>query len=428
MTVEITNINSCRKNLAGEISAEEFEKELEKVAREYSRTVKVPGFRPGKVPTNIMLRRFEKEICDEASQRIMDRVWGDAIDANNLKPLTQPEITELVNKPGNSMKFTLSFEELPQLEVKDYKGVEIKKDSAEVKDEDLDRAIDGILEQHSQFVPVEGAAKDGHFVLINIDGLVDGETAPFHDEDITLIVGHAQTAAEFSEHLRGAKVDDTLSFDVSYPDDYNSKKLAGKRVAYKVLVKEIKERQSPELNDDFARDIGFDSLEAFRARIREDLTMEVGLNAEMKAREELLDAIIERQPQPPIDVPDCLVTEELGEYTKRFLNNLAYQGFDVKKTAAVFDWKKIYGEQRPNAERQVRRMIFLEAIARQENLEVSEEDVSAELDKMASQSHKSTEVLRAEFEKSNRMDTLKQNLLYDKALDFIYNNANIRVE
>jgi trigger factor len=424
LTVEITQVNSCRKNLAGEIPAEEFEKELEKIAREYSRTVKVPGFRPGKTPINIVRRRFEKDIQDEASQRIMDRVWQDAIDANNLKPLTRPEIKDFENKPGNPMKFTFTFEELPQLEVTDYKGLDVKQASAEVKEEDVNNRIGEVREQFEQFVPVESDAKDGHYLLVDIDGLTEGESAPFHDEDVTLIVGHQQSVAEFSDNLRGAKVNDTLSFEVRYPDDYQSKKIAGKKVAYTVLVKEIKERQLPELNDDFARDVGFESMEALREKVNKDLIEQAGSMAEKKARQELLDAIIERQ---PVEVPECLVIEELGERTRNLVNNLAYQGFDVNKTSGL-DWKKIYDEQRPAAEQAVRRMIFLDAIARQENLGVAEEDISAELDKLAEQTRKPADVWRAELEKNNRMDELKQSLLQNKALDFIYRNANIRVE
>ena len=424
MTAEITQVNSCRKNLAVEISTEELDKELEKIAREYSRTVKIPGFRPGKTPTGIIRRRFEKEIHSEASQRIMDREWSEAVKANDLKPLNQPDIKEFENQPGAPLKFTLTFEELPPLEVKDYKGIEITQAPPEVKDEDVVQAVDRVREQYAQFVPVEGEAKDGHYVLVNVDGLADGENTPIHEEDVTLVIGHPQTTDEFSENLRGAKVDDTLSFDVGYPDDYQNKTLAGKKIAYTVLVKEIKERQLPELNDDFAKDVGFDNIEALRARLREDLVTQAGNVAEKKARESLLDSIVERQ---PIDVPDCLVAGELREYAQRLLNSLAYQGFDASQTSG-FDWKKIYEEQRPHAQQAVRRMIFLDAIARQENIEVAEEDISAELDKLAGQSRKSAATWRAEFEKTNRMDELKQSLLQNKALDFIYRNANIRVE
>ncbi|MDR1726900.1 MAG: trigger factor [Acidobacteriota bacterium] len=424
MTAEITQVNSCRKNLKGEISAEDFTNELEKVAKEYARNAKIPGFRPGKAPTSIVRQRYAKELQDETSQRMMDKVWQDAIDANNLKPLTRPEIKEFDNKPGEPLKFLLTFEELPPLEVKDYKGVEVKQGKAEVTDENVAQSIDRVREQYSQFVPVEGEAKDGFFVLVDVDGQAEGEEAPTHDEDVTLVVGHPQTAKEFSENLRGAKTGDVKTFDIAYPEDYHNKKLAGKKVAYTVTVKDVKERQLPELNDEFAKDIGFDDAEAFKARMREDLVTQAGQIAEKEARETLLDSIIERQ---PIEVPDCLVTEELGEYTRRLVNNLAYQGFDINQTAG-FDWKKIYDEQRPQAQQSVRRQIFLDAIARQENLEVSEEDVDAELERLAANSRKPAAQWRAELEKADRMDDLKQGLLQDKALDFIYRNANIRVE
>jgi trigger factor len=424
LTAEITQVNSCRKNLKGEISAEDFTNELEKVAKEYARNAKIPGFRPGKAPTSIVRQRYAKELQDETSQRMMDKVWQDAIDANNLKPLTRPEIKEFDNKPGEPLKFLLTFEELPPLEVKDYKGVEVKQGKAEVTDENVAQSIDRVREQYSQFVPVEGEAKDGFFVLVDVDGQAEGEEAPTHDEDVTLVVGHPQTAKEFSENLRGAKTGDVKTFDIAYPEDYHNKKLAGKKVAYTVTVKDVKERQLPELNDEFAKDIGFDDAEAFKARMREDLVTQAGQIAEKEARETLLDSIIERQ---PIEVPDCLVTEELGEYTRRLVNNLAYQGFDINQTAG-FDWKKIYDEQRPQAQQSVRRQIFLDAIARQENLEVSEEDVDAELERLAANSRKPAAQWRAELEKADRMDDLKQGLLQDKALDFIYRNANIRVE
>ena len=425
MTAEITQVNSCRKNLRGEISVEDFEKELAKIAKEYSRTIKVPGFRPGKAPISLIRQRYTKEIQDEASQRMMDHVWQEAIDANNLHPLAQPEIKELENKPNEPLKFLLTFEELPALEVKDYKGVEVKQDKAEVADEDVVRSIDQVRERYSQFAPVEGESKDGHLLLLDVDELVEGESTPSRSEGTSLVVGHPQTSKDFSENLRGVKVGETKTFDVTYPDDQNrNRKYAGKKVTYTVHVKEIKERQLPELNDDFAKDTGFDNVEAFRAWIREDLVTYANQTAEKKAREALLDTIIERQ---PIEVPDCLVTEELGEYTRRLIDNLSYQGFDINQTAGL-DWKKIYDEQRPQAQQAVRRQIFLDAIARQENLEVSEEDVAGELEKLAATSRKSAATWRDEFEKAGRMDEFKQSLLQNRALDFIYRNANIRVE
>ena len=227
MTVEITQVNSCRKNLAAEISVEELEKEFEKIAREYSRTVKIPGFRPGKIPTSIIRRRFEKEIYDDTSRRIIDRVWNEAVGANDFKPLNQPEVKAFENKPGSPLKFTLTFEELPQLEVKDYKGIEIKQDSAKVNDEEVAQAMERVREQYAQFVPVEGEAGDGHYLLIDIESLTEGESTPLREEDVTFIIGHLQSIAEFSENLKGAKVDDVRSFEVGYPEDYQSKNIAG---------------------------------------------------------------------------------------------------------------------------------------------------------------------------------------------------------
>ena len=424
MTVEITQVNSCRKDLTGTVPVEEFEREVEIVALEYSRKANIPGFRPGKAPVSVVRRRFEKEIQDEVSQRIIDRTWQEAADANDFAPIEQPRVKVLENEFGNPMKFTLTFEEVPPLEIKEYKGVEVVQEKVEISDEDVSQVIDEIRGRSGQLVPVDGVVEDGHYVTANVDSLSEGKKTPQHQEDVTLIVGHPQSIAEFSENLRGAKVDDTLSFDVCYPDDHGNAAVAGKKVMYTVLVKEIKERQLPDLNDDFAKDAGYESVDALRAGVRADMTGRTGENAEKKAREKLLDSIIERQ---PVDVPDALVAAELGTYAQNLLSDMAYRGLDIEQTAG-FDWKKIYDQRRPFAEQSVRRMLVLNAVADQENIEVSEEDISRELEIVAEQSQKSANTWRAELEKANRMGDLKQRLLWQKTLDFIYLNANIRVE
>jgi len=184
---------------------------------------------------------------------------------------------------------------------------------------------------------VDGSeARDGHYVTINVDGQFDGETKPTHEEDVTLIIGHPQTNAEFSSNLSGARAGEMRTFDVSYPADYHRKRFAGKTVHYTVTVKDIKEKVLAELNDDFAKDVGSDNLEALRIKVRDELVTQAKGNAEKKAREELLDSIVQRQ---TLEVPECLVEDELEAHTRRIVSNLAYQGIDINQTA--IDWKKI---------------------------------------------------------------------------------------
>jgi len=421
LTVEIIEVNSCKRNLAVEVPASEVDQEIDKIAREYARNAKVPGFRPGKIPLSIIRQRYGSSLLQDASQKLIERTWKSALDEHDFHPLAEPIVKEVESKPGQPLKFTVEFEVLPNLEVKEYKGLDATLPSSEIKEEDTDKALENLREQHAEFVPVDGGeACDGQYLTLTVEGQFEGGGKPIREDDVTLILGDPQTNAEFSENLRGARTGETRSFEVGYPEDYHRKQYAGKKVQYTVLVKDIKEKHLAELNDDFAKDIGSESLEVLRSKVRGELVTQAKQNAEKKAREALLDSIVERQ---TIEVPDCLVQEELEAYTRRFASSLAYQGIDVRQTS--IDWKKVLDEERPRAEKSVRHSIFLDAIARQENIEVTEEDMEAELQKLAEGTNKSAAAWRAQLEKEGRIQGFEQHLRRNKALDFIYRNANI---
>ena len=356
MTVEIVEVSSCKRNLAVEVPPQEVDQEVENLAREYARSAKVPGFRPGRVPLNIIRQRYGSDLLKDATQSLIERCWKDALSEHDLHPLAQPVVKEIENKPGSPLKFTVSFEILPKLEVKDYKGVQVTLPSSEVADENVDQAIERLREQHAQFVPTEGEARDGLYVTVTVDGqFEEAGSKPLHEEDVTLVVGHAQTNAEFSNNLQGARIGETRTFEVLYPADYHRKQFAGKKVLYSLIVKDIKEKQLAELNDEFAKDLGSDDLDALRAKVRNELVTQAKQNAEKKAREALLDTIVQRQ---TVEVPECMVENELEAHARRVASNLAYQGIDINQTA--IDWKKVFDEERPRAEQSVRRTIVLD--------------------------------------------------------------------
>jgi trigger factor len=260
-------------------------------------------------------------------------------------------------------------------------------------------------------------------LTLTVDGQFEGESKPMHEDDVTLIVGHPQTNIDFSNNLRGARTGETREFEVSYPEDYHRQGFAGKKVRYSVIVKDIKEKQLAELNDDFAKDIGSDSIETLRAKVRDELVTQAKQTAEKKAREALLDSIVERQ---AVEVPECLVQDELESHVRRMASRLAYQGVDLNQ--ASIDWKKMFDEERPHAEKAVRYSMFLDAIARQEGIQVTDEEMDSEFQKLAEGTNKSAAAWRAQFEKEDRIPSFEQHLRQNKALDFIYRNANISVE
>jgi trigger factor len=421
LSLEIVDISGCKKNLVAEVPIQQVEEELGQLARKYAQKAKVPGFRPGKVPLSVVKQRYSAELRSDVTQEIISRTWKQAVAERGLEPLSEPVVEKVEADPGLPLKFVVSFEIAPKIEVTDYKGVAATLAPAAVKDEDVAAALEHFREEHAQFIPVEeGVVREGHFVTATLDGEFEGGEKPIHEEDVTLSVGAPQTNREFSENLQGARIDEERSFNVAYPEDYRQKRLAGKRVHYRVKVKDIKEKQLPELNDDFARDIGAAGLEELRGKIRDEMVTKAKQTAEEKARETILDQIVRRL---SFDVPETLVREELEDNARRIAANLARQGIDVSKTS--IDWKKIFDEERPFAEKAVRRRLVLEAIARQEQLAVTDQEVDAEFEKLSGSGGKSAAAIKAQFEKDQRLQTFRLYLLQNKALDFIYRSATI---
>ncbi len=421
MSQEIVDISSCKKNLVAEVPVEQVEEELSELARKYARQAKVPGFRPGKVPLSIVKQRFGNELRDDLAHEIIRRTWKKALEDSSLQPLAEPVVEKLESEAGKPLKFVLAFEVLPKIEVTDYLGAKATLSPAVVSDAEVDTALAKLREEHAQYVPVENAVvRDGHFVSVTLDGEFEGGGKPIHEEDATLNVGAPHTNRTFSENLQGAAVGEERSFDVQYPEDYRQKKLAGKTVHYRVKIKDIKEKQVAELNDDFARDLGAASVAELRSKIQDEMVTKAKQTAEEKAREEVLDQIVRRL---SFDVPEILIREELEDNARRIAANLARQGIDVSKTS--IDWKKIFDEERPFADKAVRRRMVLEAIARQEKFEVTEQELDAEFEKIGTHTGKSSAAVRAQFEKDQRLQSFRMYLLQNKALDFIYRSATI---
>jgi trigger factor len=421
LSLEIVSISGCKRNLVAEIPAEKVEQEIDVLARKYAQKAKVPGFRPGKVPLNVVKQRYSTELRSDATQDIVQRSWKEAIQEHHLEPISEPVLEDLKEEAGAPLRFTLAFEVLPALEIKDYKGVSVNLESSKVEDADVDKALEALREQQAQYVPVEeGEACDGHMVTLTIDGVFEDGGKPIHEDDVTCSIGSPETNETFTQNLRGAKVGETRAFDVSYPPDYHRKKFAGKVIHYRATIKDMKEKHLSDLSDEFAKDLGSNNLQELRDKIRDELVTKAERTAEKKAREALMDEVVQRN---SFDVPNCLIDDELKDHARRIASNLAHQGIDVNKIS--IDWKKVFEEERPNAEKAVRRSMVLDAVARQENIDLTEAELEAEFDKLAEGTGKSTAAVRAQLEKDKRIQGFREHLRQNKTLDFMFRNANI---
>ena len=190
MSIEIVDVNSCKRNLVAEVPADQIEQEIDSLARKYARRAKVPGFRPGKVPLNIVKQRFLADLRSDATQDIIQRCWKDAIEEHHLEPISEPVLQDLKDEAGSPLKFTLAFEVLPAMEVKDYKGVAVTVEAPKVEDADVDKAIEDLRERQAQYTPVEqGEAQDGHMLTLSVDGTFEDGGKPIHDEEVSCTIG-----------------------------------------------------------------------------------------------------------------------------------------------------------------------------------------------------------------------------------------------
>jgi trigger factor len=417
---EIVEVSSCKRNLVVEVPEDQLEHEIDRLARDYAQKAVVPGFRPGKVPVSVVRQRYQSELRSNATHEIVEQSWQGAIAEHDLHPIGEPDLRDLSNEPGNPLKFTLAFEILPTIEVKDYRGIAVSLPRVDIGDKDVEDGLEAARERSAQFIPVEeGEIRDGHLVTLDVQGVFADGGKPVEEENVSIIIGAAETSAAFTENLRGARSGETRSFDVSYPPDHHRKRYAGKQVRYSAKIKEIKEKQLPE-PEELAKELGLAGVEELKSKIRDELVTKAAQAAEKKARDAVLDEVLKRN---PLEVPEGMVSSEMQDYAQRIAGSLVRQGIDPNK--ASVDWRKIIEGERPNAENAVRRTLVLDAIARQEALDVTEEELDAAFERIAEIERRPPAVIRAQAEKDHKIQSFRDHLRRNKALDFIYRNANI---
>ena len=417
--------NPCEREVSVEIPAEDVTREWKSALARYQKHARIPGFRQGKVPATIVRSKFEQEIKSEVVEHLVPTAFREETKKQNLIPIGQPQVVELELEEDKPLKFKAIFEVLPPFEVEGYKEIKAAHEPVVVSDEEVQKTLDGLREQHSTYVNVDedrGLA-DGDYGSVAFKSTSTEEGAePVEMNDVLVDIGGTNTLPQFTENLRGAKAGETRSFDVTYPEDFGDKRLAGKTLHYDVEVKAIKNKQVPELNDEWVKDLGQDdlnTLDELKTRIREGMEHERMHQAEHKVKEEILQQLTTKF---PIDVPLLLVENSIDQRLERGLRSLISQGLraeDIKR----MDLSKLRDGQREGALRDVRANLLLEKIADLETIEVSEEDMDKEISAAAQQSRQNPLALRKQLEEKNGLDGLRQQLRCDRALDFLYKQS-----
>jgi trigger factor len=411
----------CTRELVLDIPADEVSKAYGTVVRNYRKYAKIPGFRAGKVPESVIKRRFATEIRKDVIDGLLPERFNKTVLDMGVKPVGQPQVTELTVEDGQPLHVKAVFEYVPEFSIEGYQGVTVEKPSVEITEEEFQHEIGHLRESRATIEPVEEdrALEDGDWAQITYKGEIDDDSGaePVAGEDTLVEIGGKDTVEAFSTALRGAKPGQELKAEVIYPADYAETKLAGKTVAYEVEVKAIKKRTLADLDDDFAREIGaYESYADLEARVREHLANRKRRSIEGETKDRLFAALTERY---PFAVPESLVQEQIDARLERGLRALAAQGMDTEQMRKL-DFARLRAAQRDGAAAEVKTSILLDRIADREGITVSDEEMDHELQMAALQSREPFDTLKARLTQDGGLARIREQLRREKTATLMY--------
>ncbi len=411
----------CTRELVIDVPADEVAKAFRSVTANYKKYAKIPGFRPGKTPDSVVRRRFATEIRKEVIDTLLPERFNQAVREQGVKPVGQPQVMELTLDEGTPLHVKAVFEYVPDFSIEGYQSVTVEKPSTDVTEEEFQQEIDRLRESRATIEPVEEdrPLADGDWAQITYKGQVEGEVdaAPVAGEDALVEIGGKDTVEAFTTALRGAKAGQELKAEVIYPAEYSEPRLAGKTVTYEVEVKAIKKRTLPELNDDFAKEIGnYENYADLETRVREYVANRKKRSIEGETKDKLFAALIEKFSFP---VPESLVQEQIDTRLERGLRALAAQGMNPEQMRKL-DFARLRGAQRDSAVGEVKTSLILDRIANEENLTVSDEEMDQEIQLAAMQSGEPVDALKVRLTQDGGLARIREQLRREKTASLLY--------
>ncbi|CAM3079420.1 trigger factor [Staphylococcus argensis] len=408
------------------VPAEKFDNALDKAFKKVVKQINVPGFRKGKVPRQIFEQRFGVEaLYQDAADIVLPEAYGEAIEETGIKPVDQPEIEVQQIEKGQDFKFDATVTVEPEVELGDYKGLEIEKQDADLTDEEVDEAINQQLNQLSEMVVKEdGAVEEGDTVNIDFDGYVDGEQFEGGQADsYDLEIGSGSFIPGFEEQLVGVKAGEEKDVNVTFPEEYHAEELSGKEATFKTKVNEIKYKEVPELDDEIANELDSDAetVDQYKENLRKRLAEQKQTEAENAQKEE---AIQKASDNAKIDIPEAMVNTELDRMLQEFGQRMQQQGLSLETYFQISgqDESQLREQMKDDAEARVRTNLTLTAIADKEDIEVSEEDIDKELEKMSEQFNISVEDIKNTL---GNTDIVKNDVRIQKVIDLLVDEAKL---
>jgi len=426
MKVVVNELEGCKRGLEVEIPGEQVSEEFERSFREYSRHAKIPGFRPGKIPIDIVKRRFGKEVRDEVIGRMVREYSSRALEEKKLRPVDAPVLDEVNYEDGRALTFKATFEVRPVLTVSDYRSIPVTVTRRQVSDEMVEAAVRQLAERAAKLELVTGRqVQKGDYVVGTLTcRFLKGKGKPLADEPLLLEAGAEDNHPDFNAAILGAEAGSTKTFETTYPDEERAGALRGCTVSYTLAIKEIKKKVLPNIDDNLAKELGdFQDLSALRERVKGELEQRARAAEMAEGKDRILSYLVERH---PIDVPAALVQAEVDRRLEAIVREMIAQGRDPAKSE--INWAEEREKMVPAATGTVRAMLILEAIAVQEGIEVTDDEVNTWLREEARRRNVSVSALKERLAQNERLTGLRAQIVREKSLDFAFNGANITHE
>ena len=421
MKTELTDINETQKSLTIEIPSDVVDAEINRVATGLKKQAKIPGFRPGKVPAGIVKQRFKEQILHEVAHELVPRAVEEALQSRGIEPLDTPDVHNVHIEEGKPLTFTAKVETLPPFDPGDLSELSLRQTATAVTDENVEHTLQHLRERAAKMETTEGRPLgEGDIAVLHLDRTDTGGAADHHD-DVTVEIGAAANPPGFDAELIGLSIGEEKTFTIRFPADYAAEELRDTDVTYTAHLKGIQRRTLPELDDEFAKDIGeFESLAALRDRVRTDLQAEGEENARRQLRAELLKQLSQRI---SFELPGSLVEREIDRRLEEFARQLMTQNIDPRQ--ANIDWAQFREAQRAAAREAVAAALVLDEVARREQITVTGEDVDKEVERFAERAGRTAAALRAQLEKEGGISRLYAGLRREKAVDLALSRAKM---
>jgi len=417
----ITKLDKCKRKIDVKVSAEEVSKELQDVYAAIARTAQVPGFRVGKVPKDILEKHYGETAKEEALKRLIPEFYRKSVQELDITPLTLPEISDVKMELGESLSYSATFDIKPDVKLKNYKGLKVKKTLKEVKQEDIDRVLNALRERHAEYADIQDrGAQMGDYVVCDLEMFSEGKTVE-KKQNIWIFMDEKFTIPGFCQQLVGVKTQEPKKVELTLAQDYPDKQFAGKQVSFDIKVSAIKEKKLPALDDEFVKDLGaYQDLDELKKTIEADIKARHDREAKLEVENQILEQILKAT---TFDMPETIVEAQKKKLTEEFKHNLKHRGLsddDIKKKEP-----EILKTAAEKSERDVKVYFILEKVAELDDIKITPEDLDDRMGKIADYSKKTKDEVRKYLQDNDMFDDLIVEMREDKVMDFLVANSKI---